>query len=63
MICQNCPFGKTFVTNKKAARIKNFCEPEDTEIQVLLTRCLINKQLHYSEDDCIFPEVTIGKEN
>lgn len=59
MTCQNCPFGKTFITTKKTIRIKNFCEPEDVEIQVLLTRCLIDKQLHYSEDACIFPEVII----
>lgn len=61
MFCQNCPFGKTFITTKKTIRIKNFCEPEDTEIQVLLTRCLIDKQLHYSEDVCIFPNLLSNK--
>ena len=63
MICQNCPFGKTFTTTKNAIRFRNFCEPEVVEIQCLLTRCLVDKELHYSEDECVFPEVVIGKEN
>ena len=61
MLCQNCPLGKTFTTTKKAICIKNFCEPQGIEIQVLLTRCPIDKQLHYSDDVCFFPNLLSNK--